>query len=187
MKKLLIIIAAIALIAVLAVGTTVLAKGGEDNPVDQWQILIDKVNGIWDILGGTDENVQAIGDQIDSLTTNLNEITGDVAVIKNSMIRIESGEGSYEVPGNGTWSAMEVELDQVAHVTLTAAAHYFGAGDVLFIRLNLPGLGPTITVLDGDGQTQTVEFAASTWGLHVTGNGGETISYAYTITYQGTE
>jgi hypothetical protein len=145
--------------AVLAVSSTVMAKPGEDNPVDQWVALTDKVNQIYDIVVGP------------------------------GMVRMESDEGQYFVTGGaGTWSVMEVESDQVGHVTLTAAAHHFGAGDALFIRVSLPGLGSALMVLDGEGQAQTVEFAASTWALAVTSTGdAEAVYYAYTITYPTVE
>ena len=184
MKKWGILATSIVMIGVLLVsGSVALAKGGEDNPVDQWGVLIEKVNQIYDILVGAD---------FEEANTTLTSIENKVDTL--STVKIESGEGSYEVAeGEGsTWRIMEVDSTQVGHVTLTAAGFRFGPDDKLFIRLYLPSLGPIIMVLDGDGPTQTVEFAASHWALDITGDGptgtgpmsqGTSASYAYTITY----
>jgi hypothetical protein len=78
---------------------------------------------------------------------------------------------------------LEIDGDSVAQVTLTVAQSGFGTGDNAFVRLDLPYIAPAITIIDGWGPVTTVVFAAEDWKLNVEGDGGERISYAYTIIY----
>jgi hypothetical protein len=164
MKKLIIATVLVVVLAIGAFGSNVMADKPENAPTPApWDKILQKIG---DVGAKAEQIYQKVLDNAANTT------------------KIHSGSGNYTVPAaGGVFNALEIDGDSVAQVTLTVAQNGFGTGDNAFVRLDLPNIAPAITIIDGWGPVTTVVFAAEDWKLNVEGDGGERISYAYTIIY----
>ena len=116
-KRIIVLISTPALVGILAASSAAMASKPVTTPVDQWQILIAKVNDIWDILTGAD-GLTSITSKLDDVDDKLDAIASTA-----SNVVMESGSGSLELEdsGGGFWGGWQVSgpYPEVRHISLT--------------------------------------------------------------------
>lgn len=172
MRKLLIVTTIVVLIASLTVSTVLAAKPGSappSNPVDEWGVLLDK---------------------LENLDADLAAVSAGVDEVKSAMVRMEGGYGSFlvdtYVDPAGFWVGYTDfgPYDEMRHISVTARAMDFADIDVT-VSARWETSGNVLIVSELPPSDQVIfEFDAMYWRISGRSNssGGE-VEFQYTVTY----
>ena len=188
-KRVFVLVTVLALVGILAGSTGVMANKPPANPVDQWQILIAKVNDIWDILTGS-SGLPAVNETLSDIQETLDDIQSTPTVV------METGSGQLEATHQFMAARRTFYYPDVRHVSVSLMA--WNPGDVHFDVIvwwddeDNPGTsyGASLLRLDKDNVAGTVEFDAQHWEILASGDPNydsstpnKTVYYQYTVTY----
>ena len=203
MKRSIVAVVVIALVAVAVFGSQALAVPPENLPTTQ--NILNFLLGINDTITGIQGNVTHIKGELDDPGYGLEEIKAEVTAIEaevdgmdakfDGMAKMESYSGVVTIsPGNST-TALQETYPEARHVVLTISAwnDYDGWTTpdwVLVFDTSVDGPNGGKPILSGVGLGySTVEFVTEQWSVKVHYESSHTkdlyLYYKYIVTYPG--
>jgi len=205
MKRSIVAIVVIALVAIAVFGSQALAVPPQNLPTTQ--NILNFLLGMNDTITGIQGNVTQIKGELDDPTYGLEEIKDEVAAIEaevdgmdakfDGMAKMESYSGVVLIwPGNST-IAVEETYFEARHVCLTVSVSEFSgleSGDtVRVLDWSVGFIGAyQILLIDSSGPNYaTVEFVTTEWSFEAYNSDAIDnvnplqLDYKYTVTYPG--
>ncbi len=201
MKRSIVAIVVIALVAVAVFGSQALAVPPDNLPTTQ--NILNFLLGMNDTITGIQGNVTHIKGELDDPNYGLEEIEAEVAAIEaevdamdakfDGMAKMESYSGVEVIlPGNST-TPVEETYPEARHVVLTVSLftyETFAYPDFMYVfDHSVEGTGGGMPVLIADVGYYTVEFVTKEWSIqagysssHI---GNLYLHYKYIVTYPG--
>jgi len=202
MKRSIVAVVVIALVAVAVFGSQALAVPPENLPTTQ--NILNLLLGMNDTITGIQGNVTHIKGELDDPNYGLEEIKAEVAAIEaevdgmdakfDGMAKMESYSGVVVIsPGNST-TAVEETYPEARHVVLTVSLwndyDTFAPPDSVYVfDHSVEGTGGGKPVLFVHMGYYTVEFVTKEWSIEAVYSSSRTkdlhLHYKYTVTYPG--
>ncbi len=202
MKRSIVAVVVIALVAVAVFGSQALAVPPENLPTTQ--NILNFLLDMNDTITGIQGNVTHIKGELDNPTYGLEEIKAEVAAIEaevdgmdakfDGMAKVESHSGVVVISSNSSLTALQETYPEARHVVLTVSLwnNYdgWGSGDSVYVwDHSVEGTGGGKPILLGVGMGYyTVEFVTKGWSIEAEYSSHTQhldLYYRYIVTYPG--